>query len=84
MLLEDWQCRLWLLGPLHESAGIPFNPDSGTAHAWVKFLREGKYLGRPRTEERMYGEGDQIGYWVEYEHGVLCYRVSDGASSITG
>jgi Peptidase family M23 len=84
MLLEDWQIKGWVLASLYEWAGIAYNPDSGTAQAWVKFLREGTYLGRPRTEERMYGEGADIGVWVEYEHGCLFYRVSDGQSSVTG
>ena len=84
MLLEDWQVRLWCLGPLYEWAGIPFNPDSGTAAAWVKFLRDGHYLGRPRTEERSYGEGADAGVWVEYEGERLFYRIRDGSSSING
>lgn len=83
-MLETWQLKGWILSSLYEWAGIPFNPDSGTATAWCDFLRKGTYLGRPRTEERPYGEGDQAGVWIEYEGGCLLYRLSDGQASITG
>lgn len=84
MLLEDWQVKGWILSTLYEWAGIEYNPDSGTAQAWVDFLRKGTYLGRPRTGERAYGSGDQAGVWQEYDYGCLFYRLSDGQSSITG
>jgi len=84
MLMEDWQIRAWVLSDLYQWAGLPYNPDSGTAQGWVLALRGGTYLGRPRTEERAYGEGDQAGVWVEYDHGVLFFRLSDGSWSVTG
>lgn len=84
MLMEDWQIRAWVLSDLYQWAGVPYNPDSGTAQAWVLALRDGTYLGRPRTEERPYGEGDGAGCWVEFDHGVLFFRFSDGQWSVTG
>lgn len=84
MLMEDWQIRAWVLADLYEWAGVPYNPDSGTAQGWVIALRDGTYLGRPRTEERPYGEGEDRGVWVEFDHGVLCCRLRDGQTSVTG
>jgi hypothetical protein len=85
MLLEDWQVIGWVLSDLYKWAGIELNQDSGTAKSWVLALREGTYLGRPRTGERQYGGGtDDEGVWVEYDHGVLWYRLRDGAWSVTG
>ena len=84
MLLEDWQIRHWILSDLYVWAGIPYNPESGTAKGWVCALREGTYLGRPRTEERNYGEGEDAGVWVEYDAGVLAVRSSDNQWSVTG
>ena len=83
-MLEDWQLAGWVMAQLWQWAGIPFNPEAGTTKAWIKFLREGTYLGRPRTEERPYGEGDEAGVWVEHDYGCLFYRTRDGQSSITG
>jgi hypothetical protein len=84
VLLEDWQVRAWTLSDLYNWAGIPYNPESGTAEAWVQALRAGTYLGRPRTEERPYGSGDDAGVWVEYDRGCLWYRLRDGAWSVKG
>jgi hypothetical protein len=85
MLLEDWQVVGWVLSDLYKWAGIELNPESGTAKSWVLALREGTYLGRPRTGERQYGGGtDDEGVWVEYDHGCLWYRLRDGAWSVTG
>lgn len=84
VLMEDWQLRSWVLADLYLWAGLPYNPDSGTAQAWVQSLREGTYLGRPRTTERGYGEGDEAGCWIEFDHGVLLFRFSDGLWSVTG
>ena len=84
VLLEDWQIKGWVLADLYNWAGIPYDPDSGTAQAWVTALRDGTYLGRPRTEERPYGAGEDAGVWVEYDHGCLFYRLRDGASSWKG
>jgi hypothetical protein len=83
-MLQDWQVSSWILGPLYAAAGIDFNPQSGTALAWVKSLRDGVYRGRPRTAEHPYGEGDQRGVWVEFELGTVLYRLSDAAVSWKG
>ena len=84
MLLNDWQLLHWILPSLFEWAGVDYNPDAGTSKAWVDELRAGRYRGRPRTGERPYGEGADIGLWMECDHGVLLYRVGDGAASWTG
>ena len=84
MLLTDWQLRNWILPDLYLWAGIEYNPDAGTAQGWVEALRAGRYLGRPRTGERPYGGGDEAGVWVEYESGLLLYRLRDGEASWTG
>jgi Peptidase_C39 like family len=84
MLMEEWQVRQWVLADLYKWAGVPYNPDSLSAKGWVCALREGTYLGRPRTAERPYGEGDDAGFWVEYDSGVLWVRALDGAWSVTG
>jgi hypothetical protein len=84
MLMEDWQVRAWVLSDLYQWAGISYNPDAGTAQAWVLALRDGVYLGRPRTEERSYGEGEGAGCWIEFDNGVLMFRFSDGAWSVRG
>jgi hypothetical protein len=84
MLLEDWQIKGWVLADLYSWAGIPYNPESGTAQGWVEALRAGTYLGRPRTEERPYGQGEDAGVWVEYDSGCLFYRLRDGQWSVTG
>ena len=84
VLLEDWQIKGWVLADLYAWAGIPYNPESGTAQGWVTALRDGTYLGRPRTEERPYGEGEDAGVWVEFDGGVLFFRLRDGAASWKG
>lgn len=84
MVLTDWQIRNWILPDLYMWAGIGYNPDAGTAQGWVEALRAGHYLGRPRTDERPYGEGEEAGVWVEYENGMLVYRFRDGEASWTG
>lgn len=84
MVLNDWQIRNWIMPDLWMWAGIPYNPDAGTSQGWVDALRAGHYLGRPRTEERRYGEGEDAGVWVEYEQGLLVYRERDGEASWTG
>jgi hypothetical protein len=83
-MMEDWQLKSWVLSDLYAWAGIPYNPESGTAQGWVEALRDGHYLGRPRTQERSYGEGDDAGVWIEFDHGVLLYRLRDGQASWTG
>ena len=84
MLMEDWQLKAWVLADLYSWAGIPYNPESGTAQGWVQALRDGHYLGRPRTDERPYGAGEDAGVWVEYDGGVLLYRLRDGQASWKG
>ena len=84
MLMEDWQLRAWVLADLYAWAGIPYNPDSGTAQGWVEALRAGTYLGRPRTEERPYGAAEEAGLWIEFDHGCLLYRLRDGQTSWNG
>ena len=61
-----------------------YNPDAGTSQGWVDALRAGTYLGRPRTGERVYGEGGDIGVWMEFDYGCLFYRLSDGKASWKG
>jgi hypothetical protein len=84
VVLNDWQIRNWILPDLYLWAGIPYDPNAGTAQGWVEALRAGHYLGRPRTAERRYGEGDEEGVWVEYESGLLLYRIRDGEASWQG
>jgi uncharacterized protein YvpB len=84
MLMEDWQLKAWVLADLYNWAGVPYNPESGTAQGWVDALREGVYLGRPRTGERPYGQGEDAGVWIEFDSGVLLYRARDGKASWTG
>lgn len=84
MLMEDWQIRTWVLADLYQWAGIPYNPDDPTSQGWVNALRDGKYLGRPRTTGRSYGEGEEAGVWAEFDYGVLMARARDGATSWTG
>ena len=83
-VLEDWQVKGWLLAQLYADAGVPYNPDSGTAQAWCDRYRDGQYPGRPRSAERAYGEGDEQGVWVEFELGVVAYRIADGEASWNG
>jgi hypothetical protein len=83
-MLEDWQVKGWILAQLYQDAAVPYNPDSGTAQAWCDRYRSGQYPGRPRSEERAYGDGDDAGVWVEFSHGVCLYRLSDGHVSWSG
>jgi hypothetical protein len=84
MVLTDWQIANWIMPELWNWAGIPYNPESGTSRGWIAALRDGHYLGRPRTAERPYGEGDDAGVWVEYENGLGVYRLRDDQYSWTG
>ena len=83
-VLSDWECLNWILGPLYKQAGIDYNPDSGTAKAWVDRLRDGHYVGRPRSAEQPYGEAGEAGVWVEFDRGVCLYRLRDGQVSWNG
>lgn len=84
MVLNDWQIKNWIMPDLWAWAGIEYNPEAGTSQGWVNALRAGHYLGRPRTGERPYGEGDDAGVWVEFESGLLVYRLRDDEASWTG
>lgn len=83
-VLNDWQIKHWIMPDLWQWAGIDFNPDAGSSQGWVDALRAGSYLGRPRTGERPYGEGEDVGVWMEFESGLLLYRLRDGQSSWKG
>jgi len=83
-VLDDWQIKHWIMPDLWQWAGLDYNPDAGTSQGWVDALRAGNYLGRPRTGERPYGEGGDVGVWMEFESGVLLYRLRDGQASWTG
>jgi hypothetical protein len=45
-------------------------------------VRAGHYPGRPRTDERHYGDPD-AGVWAEFDYGVLIWK-NDGTMSWTG
>lgn len=80
--MNDWELTNYVLAQLYSWAGVPFNPDSGIAKTWVAALRAGVYAGRPRTEERPWGDPQQ-GVWAEYDHRVLIYK-HDGTMSWNG
>jgi murein DD-endopeptidase MepM/ murein hydrolase activator NlpD len=83
MAMSDWELTNYVLATLYEWAGIPFNPDGGMAKTWVAAMRAGHYPGRPRTDDRRYGEGEGDGWWAEFESGLLVYK-RDGTMSWTG
>ena len=83
MAMDDWQLTNWVLATLYEWANVPFNPDSGIAKTWVAALRAGVYAGRPRTDERPWGDDQNAGVWAEFDHRVLIYR-NDGVMSWNG
>jgi murein DD-endopeptidase MepM/ murein hydrolase activator NlpD len=88
--MDDWQVANWILATLYEWANasrppdqqIPFNPSSGLSKTWVAALRAGHYAGRPRTDERAWGD-PKTGVWAEFDYNVLVYR-NDGVMSWTG
>ena len=80
--MSDWQLTNYVLAQLYEWAGIPFNPEGGIPKTWVAALREGVYCGRPRTDDRPYGEPLE-GWWSEFESRVLIYK-ADGTMSWNG
>lgn len=80
--MNDFELTNYVLAQLYEWAHIPFNPDSGIAKAWVAAMRAGHYPGRPRTDERRYGEPN-AGVWAEFDLGVLIWK-PDGTVSWTG
>jgi murein DD-endopeptidase MepM/ murein hydrolase activator NlpD len=82
-LMTDWELTNYVLAQLYEWASIPFNPDGGIQKCWVAAMRAGHYPGRPRTDDRRYGEGEGTGWWAEFEHAVLLFN-RDGTMSWTG
>ena len=82
MAMNDWELTNYVLAQLYEWARVPFNPDSGIAKCWVAAMRAGHYPGRPRTEERRYGEPN-AGVWAEFDLGVLIWK-PDGTMRWTG
>jgi murein DD-endopeptidase MepM/ murein hydrolase activator NlpD len=82
MAMSDFELTNYVLAQLYEWARVPFNPDSGIAKCWVAAMRAGHYPGRPRTEERRYGEPN-AGVWAEFDLGVLIWK-PDGTMSWTG
>jgi len=88
--MNDWELTNYVLAQLYEwtNAGrkpedaIPFNPDGGLAKTWVAALRANVYAGRPRTDERKWGDPNQ-GVWAEFDHRILIYK-NDGTMSWTG
>lgn len=83
-VLSDWELANWIMPDLWQWAGVEYNPDAGTTGAWIAELRNGRYRGRPRTAERPFGTGDSTGVWMEFDYGVLTYRLADGEASWTG
>jgi murein DD-endopeptidase MepM/ murein hydrolase activator NlpD len=83
--MNDWELTNYVLAQLYEWAGLQhaFNPDGGIQKAWVAATRAGHYPGRPRTDDRPYGEGEGDGWWAEFESGLLIYK-RDGTMSWTG
>ena len=81
--MNDWELTNYVLAQLYEWAAIPFNPEGGMAKCWVAALRAGVYAGRPRTDDRRYGEGDGKGWWAEFDSRVLVYN-QDGTMSWNG
>ena len=71
MLLSDWQMLHWVMAPLWEWSGVPYNPEALTSKAWLAELRAGRYRGRPRTNDRPYGGAEAAGHWAEFEQGVV-------------
>lgn len=80
--MNDWELTNYVLAQLYEWAGVPFDPESGIAKTWVAAMRDKCYPGRPRTEERHYGNPD-LGVWAEFDYGVLIWK-NDGTMSWTG
>jgi hypothetical protein len=83
-MLNDWQVLNWIAPDLWGWAGVPYNPEALTSKAWLQELREGRYRGRPRTDERAYGEGDEAGTWAEFDAGLVVTRASSGEWSWQG
>ena len=82
--MNDWELTNYVLAQLYEWAGLQdaFNPEGGIQKCWVAALRAGIYAGRPRTDDRPYGDPQQ-GWWAEFDHRVLIYN-HDGTMSWNG
>ena len=83
-MLSDWEILNWVMPDLWQWAGVPYNPEALTSKAWLKELREGRYRGRPRTDDRRYGEGNGRGHWAEFDAGVVVTRTDSGEWSWQG
>ena len=83
-MLEDWQVLNWVMPEVWRAAGVPYNPEALTSKAWLAELRAGRYRGRPLTDDRRYGEGDQAGHWCEFSHGLCATRTEGGEWSWNG
>lgn len=81
-MLSDWEMLNWVMPDLWGWAGVGYNPESLTAKAWLQELREGRYRGRPRTDDRPYGDGR--GHWAEFSSGVVVTRTDSGEWSWNG
>ena len=81
-ILSDWELTNYILAQLYEWAKVPFNPEGGIPKTWVAALRHGVYAGRPRTDDRPYGDPIS-GWWAEFEGRVLVYG-ADGRMSWNG
>jgi hypothetical protein len=84
VMLSDWEMLNWVMPDLWQWAGVPYNPESLTSKAWLEELRQGRYRGRPRTDDRRYGEGDGRGHWAEFDLGVCVTRSDSGEWSWHG
>jgi hypothetical protein len=83
-MLEDWQVLHWVMPEVWRAAGFAYNPEALTSKAWLEELRAGRYRGRPLTDDKRYGEGDQAGHWCEFTHGLCTTRTDDGEWSWHG
>ena len=83
-MLSDDQILHWIMPPLWDLAGIPYNPDALTSKAWLGEFRAGRYRGRPRTVDMPYGTDDDAGHWCEYESGLVTTRSAGGEWSWQG
>ena len=83
-MLEDWQVLHWVMPEIWQAAERPYNPDALTSSAWLAELRAGRYRGRPRSDDRPYGEGDLAGHWAEFEAGVCTTNAATGGWSWSG
>ena len=83
-MLEDWQVLHWVMPEVWRAAGFAYNPEALTSKAWLEELRAGRYRGRPLTDDKRYGEGDQAGHWCEFANGLVTTRTDGGEWSWNG